>query len=424
MDENNEEKTELTPDTKADEAGDISGKEKKKSFRRGIAAGVVGTLIVGSMAGFIVYRASGARVAGTFLTTGQIRKLNAVNEILDSNYYKDIKESDKAEYIYKGLYQSAGDEYTEYYTKEEYDALKADLSGNYAGIGAVLSLNKSSGEVTISTVYKGSAAEEAGLKSGDVLVSVDGKAVPADDFDNFVSKNIRGKAGTVRVIVYSRNGEENKVKVTLKKVVVPTVSSQMLENGIGYIRISQFTESTQSDFEAALRDLKSKGMTSVIYDLRDNGGGMVDSVTAILDDILPAGKVVYTKDKNGKEEDYMSDDEKDLDIPAVVLVNGNTASSAEIFTGAMRDFKRATIIGTKTFGKGIVQDNIPLSDGSAVKITVARYYTPSGECIHKKGITPDIVLDYKFLGTDDQDYDISLDNQVQKAIETLSNQGK
>jgi carboxyl-terminal processing protease len=423
MNEINEEKNELTPSSPNNGVKDDSKKEKKRSFRHGIIAGVAGILIAGAVAGFLLYKASNVSVAGTFLTTGQINKLNAINNILDKNYYKDIKESDKAEYIYKGLYQSAGDEYTEYYTKEEYDSLKADLSGSYAGIGAVLSLNKQTG-VTISTVYEGSAAEEAGLKAGDILVSVDGKTVPADDFDNFVSKNIRGKAGTVRVIVYSRNGKENTIKVRLKKVVVPTVSHKMLENGIGYIRISQFTESTQSDFESALEDLRSKGMTKVIYDLRDNGGGMVDSVTAILDDILPAGKVVYTKDKNGKEEDYMSDDKKDLNIPAVVLVNENTASSAEIFTGAMRDFKRATIIGTKTFGKGIVQDNIPLNDGSAVKITVARYYTPSGECIHKKGIKPDIVLDYKFLGSNNQDYDISLDNQVQKAIETLSDQGK
>ena len=162
-------------------------------------------------------------------------------------------------------------------------------------------------------------------------------------------------------------------------------------------------------------------MKKIIYDLRDNGGGLVDSVAAILDELLPKGKVVYTKDKYGKEEVYNSDEEKQLNIPAVILVNGNTASASEIFTGAMRDYKRATIIGTKTFGKGIVQQTLPLSDGSAIKITTARYYTPKGECIHGKGIKPDIELEYQYAGTEGQEYDESLDNQIQKGLEVLSN---
>jgi carboxyl-terminal processing protease len=193
----------------------------------------------------------------------------------------------------------------------------------------------------------------------------------------------------------------------------------MLDGKVGYIEISQFSTGTKDDFEKAVKDLQSQGMESVIYDLRNNGGGMVDSVTAILDDILPKGKVVYTKDKNGKEEDYYSDDEKQLKIPTVVLVNGGTASSSEIFTGAIRDFKWGTIIGENTFGKGIVQITLPLSDGSAIKVTNAKYYTPKGECIHKKGIKPDIELKYQFLGNENDEYDYTLDNQIQKALEVL-----
>ena len=160
-------------------------------------------------------------------------------------------------------------------------------------------------------------------------------------------------------------------------------------------------------------------MKGVIFDLRDNGGGMVDSVVAILDDILPKGTVVYTKDKNNKRTNYRSDDEKQLDLPMTVLVNENTASAAEIFTGAVMDFQKGTVIGTKTFGKGIVQTTLPLSDGSAVKLTTARYYTPKGVCIQGKGIEPDVKLELQYSGDSSKDYDWTKDNQVEKAVEIL-----
>ena len=401
---------------------DLPEDNEKKPFRKGIFAGITGTLAVLLIICIIFYAVFNFRVGNNFMSVRELQKLGALDELLNEYYYKDVPHNDKVEGIYKGLFEGTGDKYTEYYTAEEYKDLMVELSGNYAGIGAVLQLNQTTGNFDIITVYEGSAAESAGLKPGDELISVDGhKTKEAEDFSKYVSDYIRGKEGTVRDVVYSRDGKENDVKIQLKQVIVPSVSYKMLNNNIGYVEITQFSDGTHKDFEEAIAQLKKQGMTKVIYDLRGNGGGMVDSVVAILDDILPAGKVVYTKDKNGHEEDYRSDDKKDLNIPAVVLTSGNTASSAEIFTGAMRDFKRATIIGTKTFGKGIVQTTLPLNDGSAVKVTTSRYYTPSGECIHGKGIKPDIELEYKFLGTENDQYDVTLDNQIQKAIEVLNN---
>lgn len=395
-------------------------KEEKKNGRRKFFLGFYVGLIT-SVIGFNIMALinNGAGIH-TFLTREEIEKLNAIDRLLDDDFYAKIPHKKKVDAIYKGLLNSANDKYTEYYNEKEYKDLKISLEGDYSGIGAVLRIRPDDGnKYEIIEVYKGSGAEEAGLKPGDRLISVDNKKTKSAEYmDDFVSKNIRGKAGKIRVISYMRNGKVNTVKVKLKNIVIPSVDSKMLKGKIGYIRISQFSSGTQKEFEKALATLKEQGMKKVIYDLRNNGGGMVDSVVSILDDILPKGKVVSIKDRNGKEENYYSDDKKQLDIPAVVLVNENTASASEIFTGAMRDFKKATIVGTKTFGKGIVQITYPLSDGSAVKVTNAKYFTPKGECIHKKGIKPDVVIEFKPNG---QENDILKDNQVKKAIEVLNN---
>ena len=210
------------------------------------------------------------------------------------------------------------------------------------------------------------------------------------------------------------------ITCTRASISTPTVEHKMLDNNVGYIQVSQFTDSTYNDFVAAYEDLEAQGMTSVIFDMRNNGGGLLDSVVNILDYLLPEGTVVYTMDKAGNREDYTSDAATYKSIPMTVLVNGNTASAAEIFTGAIRDFEYGTIIGTQTFGKGIVQSTIPLTDGSAVKLTTQTYYTPSGECIHGTGITPDEVLEYEFMGGEDDQYSVDLDNQIQKALEVLA----
>lgn len=398
---------------------DETAKEKKKKhhFRNGFLLGFGSATAVILIAAIVFTTVTHTGPNG-LLSSKVEKKLSMLSNVIDSYYYKDVSDDTKATGLYKGLLSSMGDEYTEYYTAAEYKDLMVSLSGDYAGIGAVLSQNKDTMQITVNTVYSGSPAEKAGLKKGDIIISVDGNQAVDESLNDFVQR-IRGEKGTSMTLVYERDGERKTVSISRDEVIVPSVSYKMLSNQIGYIQITQFSSGTQKEFEAALADLKEQGMKGIVFDLRDNPGGMVDSVVAILDDILPKGTVVYMKDKNGKRTDYTSDDEKQLDLPMTVLVNENSASAAEIFTGAVMDFQKGTVIGTKTFGKGIVQTTLPFSDGSAVKITTASYYTPNGTSIQGKGIQPNVQLEYQFLGSSDQEYDWTLDNQIQKAIEVL-----
>ena len=346
-------------------------------------------------------------------------KLQTILYIIKNYYYQDVDDQTLIDGVYAGIVESLDDPYSAYYTAEEYEDLMDTLTGNYAGIGALLQKNAETGEVAVTKVYEDTPAEQAGLQEGDIIVSADGNIATEEDLDVFV-QHIRGEEGTDVELVINREGEEMTVTCTRASISTPTVEHQMLDNNVGYIQVSQFTDGTYDDFVAAYEDLEAQGMTSVIFDMRNNGGGLLDSVVDILDYLLPEGTVVYTMDKAGNRENYTSDAANYKSIPMTVLVNGNTASAAEIFTGAIRDFEYGTIIGTQTFGKGIVQSTIPLTDGSAVKLTTQTYYTPSGECIHGTGITPDEVLEYEFMGGEDDQYSVDLDNQIQKALEVLA----
>lgn len=354
----------------------------------------------------------------TSSTVGENAKLSSLIQLIKDYYYIDVDDETLQNGLYEGLFESLDDPYSEYYTEDEYDELMSTLSGNYAGIGALLQKNIETGEVNITKVYSDTPAEKAGLQAGDSIVSADEYLAVDMDLDEFV-QHIRGEEGTSVALVISRDGEEMTITCERETIATPTVESKMLENNIGYIAVSQFTESTYDDFVEAYEDLESQGMTAVVFDMRNNGGGLVDSVVKMLDYLLPEGTVVYTMDRNDYKVEYSSDADNYKDIPMAVLVNGNTASAAEIFTGAIRDFEYGTIIGTQTYGKGIVQSTVDLGDGTAVKITTSRYYTPSGECIHGTGITPDIVLEYEFLGGEDDSYSVEYDNQLQKALEVL-----
>ncbi|MBR1622546.1 MAG: S41 family peptidase [Pseudobutyrivibrio sp.] len=346
-------------------------------------------------------------------------KLEMLIYIIENYYYQDVDDETLVDGIYAGLVESLDDPYSQYYTAEEYEDLMQTLTGEYAGIGALLQKNAETGEVTITKVYADTPAEKSGLIAGDSIISADGVLAVDEDLDVFV-QHIRGEEGTDVELLIARDGQEMTVTCTRASISTPTVEYQMLDGDVGYIAVSQFTEHTYDDFVNAYKDLEKQGMKSVVFDMRNNGGGLVDSVVNILDYLLPEGTVVYTMDKEGNREDYTSKASTYKSIPMTVLVNENTASAAEIFTGAIRDFDYGTIIGTKTFGKGIVQSTIPLTDGSAVKLTTQTYYTPSGECIHGTGITPDVELEYEFLGGEDDTYSVDLDNQIQKALEVLS----
>lgn len=379
---------------------------------------IVGFSVVGSQ---ISFKEESSEEVLESLQSGKTgeSKFSTILSIIQTYYYQDVDKDKLVNGVYKGVVESLDDPYSEYYTADEYEDLMTTLTGNYAGIGALLQKNAETGAVSITKVYKGTPAEKAGLKEGDYIISADGNPATEEGLDTFV-QHIRGEEGTDVELVISRDGEEQTIVCTRAAIATPTVEYQMLEENVGYIAVSQFTEHTYKDFVAAYKDLEKQGMTAVVFDMRNNGGGLLDSVVEMLDYLLPKGTVVYTMDKAGHREDFLSDEGSSKNISMVVLVNGNTASAAEIFTGAIRDFEYGTIIGTNTFGKGIVQSTIPLSDGSALKLTTQTYYTPSGECIHGKGIAPDIELEYEFQGGEDDEYSVELDNQIQKALDVLS----
>lgn len=321
--------------------------------------------------------------------------------------------------VYAGMVNGLGDPYSSYFTAEEYASFNESTTGVYYGIGVVLQQNAETKAVMVLHVYPDTPAEEAGMKDGDMIVKIDDVEVKGQELTELVNL-IKGQEGTKVCLQLARDGEKDYVEANVERrqIEVPTVQYQMLEGNVGFIQVTEFSDSTPEQFQDAIQELEGQGMGSMIVDLRDNPGGVLKAVCTMLDILLPKGLLVYTEDKYGNRSDYESDDAC-MDIPMAVLVNGNSASASEIFAGAVKDYGYGTLIGTKTFGKGIVQTIIPLSDGSAVKMTMAKYFTPKGNYIHGVGIEPDIELDYQYQGKDDKEYNPMHDNQVQKALEVL-----
>lgn len=405
--------------------------EQRKLFGKGIAIGALATLAVCLLVFFVIpvthpwsaERSEGLQEisqtdSSKLLTPAVKNKIERLADVIGQLYYEDVDDEELAQGLYKGLLEGVGDSYTAYYTPEEYKQLMISATSSLSGIGVVMQQDPKTMQVMVNHVYEGSPAEKAGIKAGDLIVQA-GNVVATSVELSELAANIRGDAGTsVHLKLYRAAKGYIELDVMRENIDVPTLKGQVLAGGIGYIAIAEFGEKTAEEFADTVSELESKGMTSMIVDLRDNPGGMVDSVTKILDQILPAGVTVWTENKAGEKKEYMSDADC-LDYPMAVLINGNSASSSEIFAGAIRDYEYGTLIGTKTFGKGIVQSIRRLADGSAIKLTTARYFTPNGENIHGAGIEPDIELEYKYLDPDATEYDMMDDNQVLKAIEVL-----
>jgi carboxyl-terminal processing protease len=405
--------------------------KKNKRFGTGMLAGVALVLAILLLAYAILHFALGWSVfveqgvpgqgsTTSVLDTDTVHKINELTAYIGAYYYDDVKVADLQEGLFEGLLEGVNDTYTEYYDAETYKQMQITTTGQYYGIGAGLVQDSETMEVSISRVYEGTPSEEAGLLEGDIILSVDGTEADSMDVTDLV-KLIRGDEGTsVHLEIYRESTDEYlSFDVTRKNVTLPSVSSEMLEDQIGYVYIESFERDTANQFESAVASLDAEGMKGLIIDLRDDRGGLVDSVVQILDDILPEGVVVYTEDKNGNRQDYTSDASSYMDYPLAVLINGNSASASEIFAGAIKDYEYGTLIGTTTFGKGIVQTIFPLSDGDAVKLTTAKYFTPNGNYIHGVGIDPDIELEYEYLDPDGEVYEKQYDNQIQKALEVL-----
>jgi carboxyl-terminal processing protease len=349
------------------------------------------------------------------LNQESIEKLQLLEDCIREYYYEP--ETATVETLengmYKGLMDSLGDPYTVYYTPEEYNSMTEETSGVYKGIGAYIGLDTKTGAPVFTGIMPGTPAEKAGLMVGDIICEVDGTDTLSMDTSE-VANLVKGEEGTTVTIKVSRDGEYVTVTATRETINVPTVTSEMLDNQIGYLKISQFDDVTPGQFDEEYSKLKAAGMKSMILDLRDNPGGTVTAVTQIASEMLPEGLIFYMEDKNGEREEYTCPG-ADFNIPMVVLVNGYSASASEILAGAIQDAGIGTLVGTQTYGKGIVQNLYPLGDGSAIKITIADYYTRNGRNIHKVGIEPDQVLEFdKDLYEKDK-----TDNQLEKAKEIL-----
>lgn len=399
----------------------------KKQFVKGIIAGVVIALILaeGAMLGrnFLESREDSAKEeSGQLNLTGSSveTKLEEIQALMETYYLEEIDAEQVEDYLYKGAVAGLGDIYAAYYTEEEYQSMIDSTNGSYYGIGVEISQNMTTGIITISRIFEGSPAEEAGLLPGDVIYRIAGQEVTGEDLNKVVAL-IKGEEYTTVAVEVARDGEDDylEFEVERRTIEVPTVESEMLENQIGYIAITSFDDVTTDQFMTALDTLESQGMEALVVDLRNNGGGLVSSVCAILDRLLPEGLIVYTEDKYGNREEEYSDAEHYFDKPLAVLVNGNSASASEIFAGAIKDYGIGTLVGTTTYGKGIVQKIYPLSDGTAVKLTVSKYYTPNGNNIHGTGIEPDVVVELD----EDLRYEVEVpkeeDNQLQAAIKAL-----
>lgn len=358
--------------------------------------------------------------APQFFDRQTIDTLGAVVNHIKKNYYKDIDNETLNTGLIKGVVNSLDDPYSEFMTKEELQKFMESTNGKYVGVGLVVSPGKD-GYITIVSPIKGSPAFKAGIKSGDKIIKVDDVEYSAETMQDAVNK-MRGEEGkTVNITVLREEQKQKKVqefKIKRETIKLQTVDGRILEKNIGYIAISEFDKPTYDDFIKELEGLKKKGVQKLVLDLRGNPGGLLDVCTKITDVFLDKGTIVYTKYKDGKKDYYYSDEKKE-DMPLVVLVNGGSASASEIVSGALKDRKRAKLVGTQTFGKGIVQRLFNLPYETAVKLTISEYFTPNGNNIHKVGITPDVVVELpdniKGIGPD---Y-LNEDTQLKKALEIL-----
>ena len=407
--EKNEENNETNNDPgSAEESGPAESTKREEDAleaarKKGMLEGfLLAVLAAGCI--FAGWRLAAGRPYASVLSDRTRRdKLQLLEQMVDKYYLWDKDQAEMAEGIYLGLMYGLGDPYTTYYTAEEFQKENEYTTGTYQGIGIVMSKEKN-GSVNVEDVYSDTPAERAGLLPGDRILRIAGTDTSELSTEEVVLQ-IKGSDSDqpVELTVY-RPSKDATLKLLLQaeEVEVPSVYSKMLEGETGYIQITEFTGVTPSQYEEAFRRLQEDGMKALVVDLRDNPGGLVSSVCEILRYILPEGLIMYTEDKYGTRNEMTCDGRNELDMPLAVLVNGQSASAAEVFAGAVRDHKKGVLVGTRTYGKGIVQDIHVLTDGSAVKITQAQYYTPDGTCIHGTGIVPDVVAVMEDEETDTQ----------------------
>lgn len=401
--------------------------DRRFSLRQVIIYVLISVILtsLASIAGYIGIQSISPKYTVNFdpksVTSENVNKFNQVRNILKNDYYQSVNENTLIEGAITGLADSLKDPYTVYFDKEQMQSFLEKSEGSYVGIGISVNID-SNGLLTVVEPFEGSPAKAAGMKQGDRIIKVDGKDVTGIRDSNMIISMIKGQENTKVSLTLLRDSEDKaiNVNVTRKRIKVSNIKSEILQDNIGYIKLTMFDSDINKYFEAELRKLQDKGIKGLIIDLRDNPGGSYEQVVDIADRILPEGLIVYTEDRNKVKKERMSD-KIELDLPLVLLVNGNSASASEILAGAVKDHRKGTLVGTKTFGKGLVQELKLLPDGSGLKVTISRYFTPSGVCIQGIGIKPDIEVispdEYRNLPVSQipRDKDI----QLKTAISTL-----
>lgn len=370
-------------------------------------------IIEGIMLKMFVFSGDSSGIANSY-------KMKQIKAVIDKYYLEEVDEEAMREYTYKGMVAALGDPYSAYYTEDEFKQLEESTAGVFSGVGLVLMQDPDTRAISVVNPIKNSPGEKAGIKSGDILYKVEGKEISAEEDLNSVVARVKGKEGTKVKLTFLRGEKETEYTLTRKKIETPTIEFEMLEDKTGYIKITEFDEITVDQFEKAVDQLEEDGMEQMVIDLRDNPGGLLTSVIDIADQILPTGLLVYTETKDGTREEYNAKTEECIELPIAVLVNGNSASASEILAGAIQDYDAGIVVGTTSFGKGIVQNLYQLGDGSAVKLTISTYYTPKGRNIHKKGIEPDVQVDLKESLKTKTEVKKSEDNQLQRALKELN----
>lgn len=420
---------------------DENQKQKKgnKRFLAGFLAGVIAAVVViGAV--FVLpdayrvarYGDTGSKISLSMLRPQVREKVRQLVDIIDSYYYEEVDQDVYEEGLYAGLFDGL-DMYSLYYSKDDYQSEDESITGFFAGIGAAL-VEDQDGRVYVSEIYEGSPAEAAGLQKEDEILQADEYKARDMDLTEFVS-HIRGEEGTqveltIRRVLSEETADGSagdgsnvstfKKTLTRAQIETPTVTERMLSSDIGHISIESFSGQTDDQFRESVKVLQEEGMDKLIIDLRDNFGGNFEAACEALDVILPEGLMIYTEDRYGHREEINGTDEEVLDIPIVVLVNGNSASASEVFAGELKDRGAATLVGTQTFGKGIVQSVYQMKDGSGFQITTQRYFTSGGYSVQDEGgVAPDVEIEYEYSGDLSGSYDYLQDNQVKKAMEIL-----
>ncbi len=334
--------------------------------------------------------------------------LQSLDNYVRENYYGEINEEELSDNILKGYVSGINDRYSRYLTAEEYKEEKADHSGDLVGVGVTLTRDES-GYIRITEIFEDSPAAESGLLENDIITAVDGTDIKELDFDEAISR-MRGIEGSEITLTVRRSGEDKEYKFTRRSIEVSTVESKMIENNTGYIKIKSFKENTSHQFLSALESLTANGAESLVFDVRDNGGGLVSSLEKCLDPLLPEGIIAVAEYKDGSSETLIYSDASEILMPMTVIVNENTASAAELFAASLHDFNKATLVGTQTYGKGVMQSTTELDNGDAVVLTIAKYKTIFSGCYDGIGITPDVYIENK---------DEKIDEQYNKAVELV-----